>query len=371
MKRRFYIRIFALLFVLITVFSCFPFVAFANSIVPENIEISDVMEDLKKMEAYSKERYSADDTVNYCEIIDLIEFGYDYYGATSDYGLYLYIYNPSCEVIDISYSYFNRVQLRAAPVKESVSGGDVVWEKYSLVFLDKTSDNLFYKFKINVPKSYMRKPDKSQRIYEIADVEFLFEGSSSPRSVGASGKWLYSGFQEYHGSNKESAVSSLYWDSTSLMTLELEIQDASWKTNTSDKGIGWQHELSSVYFSVPDKIIKDYGNPDDIYKGLREISGVYDNGKIRGVITSDEELYDELQLHWNLNCSLYDVPIGFATEFLQYDMGDYRERYHAFNFNTELFPLQFAGMKNIPGQVYLYTYGNVLGFLEALQTLVF
>ena len=237
MKKRI-TKIIAFAILLVLCFSALPMSIFARTVVPDNIHTTNVMDDLLKMEAYSKDKFPINENADYCDIIDLIEWGYDYSGKTSDYALFLYIYNPSTKEIDTTKGYKNRIQLRSAPLEESVAGGDTPWEKYQLTFVNKSEDNLFYKFKLDVPQSYMRKPDKTKRIYQIADVEFIFKGESKSRSCGASGLWIYTGYQEYHGDGGNNTYSTLWWDSTNLLTVDLDVRSASWKTATSDKGQG-------------------------------------------------------------------------------------------------------------------------------------
>ena len=315
MKRSIYIRLTAFAFAFLMIFSCIALTVSANTAVPKSVATSDIDDDLKVMEAYlkNKNRYILDETVDYCEIFDLIEFGYDYNGRTYEYGLYLYVYNPSGKVIETNSAYKNKIQLRAAPVNEKVAGGDIEWDKYSLKYLDKTSDNVFYKFKINIPNSFMRKPDRDMRIYEIADLELFFEDEYNVRSTGAAGKWVYTGYQGYHGENITNSKSTLKWESTNLQTLDLELNQASWTTESSAKGAGWHYELSSVYFSVPDKIIKDYGDPDDVTKGLVEIDGTYENRLITGISTVDDTVYNQFGSIIGKDPTKEDLSYGFYT----------------------------------------------------------
>ena len=317
MKKRI-TKIIAFAILLVLCFSALPMSIFARTVVPDNIHTTNVTDDLLKMEAYSKDKFPINKEADYCDIIDLIEWGYDYSGKTVDYALFLYIYNPGCKEIDMSKAYKNRIQLRAAPVKETVAGGDTPWEKYQLTFVNKSENNLFYKFKIDVPQSYMRKPDKTRRIYEIADVEFIFKGETKSRSCGASGQWIYTGYQEYHDKGGSNKYSTLLWDSDNILTVDLDVKSASWKTATSDKGQGYQYEISSVYFAVPDTIIKEYGNPNDVYKGLREVEYYAENYKISGVSTKNQDFYETLEQYVNVDYNVYDVPFGFVTSPYKY-----------------------------------------------------
>ena len=215
--------------------------------------------------------------------------------------------------VDSEATFFDLHKAIQKSVKESFVGDGEDWEKFGLKFISKSSDNLFYKFKVDTSNSYMRKPDKTQRIYEIADVEIFYSGASMAKTVGCSGKWVYTGYMGYHGSNVNNAASTLYWDSTNLMTLDLDISQATWKTNTSSKGTGYQQELFSAYFSVPNSIIRDYGDQNDPTKGLVEINGYYNNLKLRGLSIMDSTLYSDLYNYRNVAAS-DSVPYGFYTD---------------------------------------------------------
>jgi len=343
MKENRILRYFSFLFTFLIIFSSFTVFASASSVVPENIDTSLVMDDLKRMEAYDADRYDVDETVDYCEIVDLIEYGYDANGSTKNYALYLYIYNPSCKKILVNNSLYSSVQLRAADADEEIAGDGNPWAKYSMTFLNCSSDNLFYKFRIDIPKSFMRMVDQNLRCYEIADVELRFVGDYISRSVGASGKWNYSGYMEYHDPTRVNTVSSLEWVSTVLQTLELELKDASWKTQTSSEGRGYQHELSSVYFAVPDKIIRDYGNTSDPHKGLRTVKGVYENYAIRGISTASDDFYELADQYRESTSNIDDIPFGFMTKPYMSLTSYYSDK----TYNIDPFPGQFEIMTSI------------------------
>ncbi len=334
--KKIYIRITSIFLLLLFCLTALPLSIFADSVVIEDIETSRIEDDLNRLQAYNNlegKEYYKDTTVDYCEILDFIEYGYNYWGYTDEYSLYLYLYNPSGKEIDVSSVLKNRIQLRVARVNETVAGGDTEWEKVGLNFLDSTDDFVIYKFKVDVPRSYM--PADSQRIYEIADIEITFLNERL-RSVGSGGKWIYTGYMDGRGPEGL----PLSWSSSNLLTVELELHQASWKTETSAKGPGWQQELSSVYFSVPDHIIKDYGDKNDFTKGLVEVKGVYDNYHLNGFFTNDLELNVLFNSYCGKNSYSNDIPFGFYTDEhiitvtpLKADIDFY--------FNREKFPIQF------------------------------
>ena len=107
----------------------------------KSIASSDVLSDLEKMyfdgKKFDKLFYPRIPGADYVLLLNFFEYGYN---ATSskDYGLYLYIYNPSGKFISDSSK--NKIQL-------SVSQLDYYY-KYSLDLVSRSEDNLFLKFKV-------------------------------------------------------------------------------------------------------------------------------------------------------------------------------------------------------------------------------
>lgn len=314
MKYRKIFRSITFLFAAILILMSVPSTAFAaDASAVEKIQASDVYEDLRIM-GFDMSKYSKDETAEHISLIDFLEFGFDYNGSTSKYGLYVYIYNPSGKSIDV-YSTKNKISLQATKPDGTESG----FSNYRLVYLDSNEDKSLYKFKVNVPQSFMLKLSKTQRQYEIGDIELKYEGENH-KSYGAGGLWIYYGYQAYCGLDRTSSASTLKYTATELQTIELEIHPASWKTETSDKGEGYQYELSSVYFSVPNSIIRQYGDFNDATKGLRAVKGEYSQYKVNGVLTSNSSFYEDLYSSIGKAVSNKDNEINYSFLTEAYDM---------------------------------------------------
>lgn len=378
MKQKKIYKVISLLFVFVMLFLSVPSVVFAEKVSDiERMSSSDVVEDLETMK-FDLSKYPQDLTADYITILDFVEFGFDFSGNTSRYALYVYIYNPSCREIDIK-SLRNTIQIQTSTAAGIGSG----YRKYILEHCDHTTDEgkefLFYKFKIDVPQSYMNKPTKVNRIYEIADIDIFYKDASDPESFGAGGKWTYTGYQAYCGVNPSSSVSTLSYAYEELFTLKLDLNPATWKTNTSEKGEGYRYELFSVYFSVPNWVIEKYGNKKDILKGLYSVQGSYTEYKLNGLITPYEELYETLLMYSGDSLSEWEMPFGFVTE-AYYDSIRGGSS-HSFGFNTSKFVqlnnLYSADIKNQLtkyGAVFHSTYDGCLSsqskFYQAIKDLI-
>ena len=113
------------------------------------------------------------------QVLLLTEFCYSYEpDRQSDYGLYLYVWNPQGLQFDVS-SGRNAVEIAC---------GDGRPEKYPLEFLNRSEradyEGLFYKFKVTL--SAAQKGDvladlnASERVYHVSGVELLGQGGVNP-----------------------------------------------------------------------------------------------------------------------------------------------------------------------------------------------
>ena len=217
-------RIVSLLFVIITVFLCLPLNVSAAS----SIDATDVMFDLEEMNidlsAYKKD--TSDDKG--AKLMYFLEYGYDANNNQSDYGLYLYVYNPTCEEI-LTSSPYNTLQLSGVSADGSYS------RKYKLLFLSKSSDasgedrkNLYYKFKVDIDSDFLAqaKFDNHRRTYKLVDLELQYPGELNPRLTRIENEYTCTGFQPYHNADR-SEVSNHSTTWCNLETTRVELHPAS------------------------------------------------------------------------------------------------------------------------------------------------
>ena len=314
MSKRRYIRAFCALFFLIFCFLSFPIAALTEIPDLESIDESFVLDDLEKFGVDYSE-YPKDVNADFGQILYFLEFGYDYSGNTEDYGLYVYYYNPSGRRIQFS-SNSNRIIISP---KASLGTTVTSWSKYPLTVVNSTTDepynNVFYKFRVDgIGAEFMKQLSRDARYYDIVEIEVHYEGETRANAYGAGGEYRFTGFMPYCGPDR-SPKNTLWQDVTDRLTIDLDLHSTTWKTATSDKGAGYAYEVFSVYFSVPDTIINDYGDKNDPTKGLVAVEGVYEEYKINGLVTPDSHIYEDA-----LECIGKDprkvyLPIGFCTDY--------------------------------------------------------
>lgn len=190
------------------------------------------------------------------QIISFIEFGYSYYASKqADYGLYVYVYNPQQLAFDTD-TERNKVQLKC---------GGFGWKTYSLRFLNYSEEvgyeGRFYKFEVNLKdedkSTILKGLDGYERVYEISGITLSYKQQLTEYTVAQ--KYTYKGFAKGYGSElAESDTLSCIVDGFDKY-LSLDVHDTFFRGNGTNGKKYIQDTLHSVYFSVPNKIIEEYG----------------------------------------------------------------------------------------------------------------
>ena len=355
------IRVFSFAIVILMLLLSIPIPIFSETVRPSDIAKTDIMDDLKVLEAYvgHEDEFLKNAELDYCDIIEFLEMGYSY--DNNKKALYwIYVYNPSGKAI-VTDSGENLISIMAGTTGES---NPKPIRKYKLSFHSKSDDNVFYKFKVLGDNTFEAEVEKGVRHYTITDLEFQYEGTTDGVSVKCSGLWSYSGYDVNCGRGGTNQKSTLEWKSTNIVTLELDLNPASWKSVSSDKGYGYSYELHSVYFAVPDEIIKKYGDPDDAYKGLVQVDGTYENYKLSGISTTNDSFYTQAMNCGSVDCDVSSVDFGFKTaEHLHNNLLGKQYFDVMYGYNSKAFPLQMSYCQNylygIWVDKYLSTFGNV------------
>jgi len=277
-------------FLIVLVTLCSLFVVPVQATLPDAIDISPVKEDLSSF-GIDTSKYFCDPSLDihnkdegYVQLLYFLEYGYTYSGTKSEYGLYLYLYNPSGKPLDVTEGNF--VQIKVA---------DQPWCKLPLELCNYYSeDNLypFYKFKVGGMWQFASVVSRDLRVYEISGVEVNFQGETNSIDYPVSYKYSVSGFMNHCGPNRDD-TNTLHTDVDDIRTVTLKLGSATWKTQTSDKGAGYAHEMFSAYFNVPNWVIREYGDENDPFKGLRTVTGTYEEYLINGLLTTNTDLYTD------------------------------------------------------------------------------
>lgn len=221
-----------------------------------NFDSSYVLDDL-----YSSKEFNISDypksTTNTPEIISFTEYGYDKDKNYSNYGIYIYIYNPQLNDFSLD-SIYNKIQIAI---------NNNAYFKYTLKFLSKSDDSKFIKFKVNLTDEekarFTSELNSIKRIYKVSGLELKSKNSSnaidyfafnSSKQLG--GIYQFSGYSKGYGSD----TSTLTCNVEDLETLQLNVKSTYYRTNSSSLGYGHQNQLDSVYFNVPKTTLEKYGS---------------------------------------------------------------------------------------------------------------
>jgi hypothetical protein len=245
------------------------------------------------------------------EMIHFAEYGYSYFPSSmSNFGLYVYIYNPSLQNIVTSTN--NRIQMASAYYGDHVTQ----YEKYSLQLMSKSTGNtegLFYKFKVVLTPAQCEKlinrQNTHERRYDISGIEFFFNGQPNAKDYEIGRTYYFRGFSAGYGGQAD-APSTLETQVVGMKTLNLDVKHTWYRTETSDKGIGHQNQINTVYFSVPNNVLEEYGK-------LQKIMAEWWEYQTRPVVvTSDQKIYNNLSPKVGQNVLHND---DYFSLYLQYD----------------------------------------------------
>lgn len=238
------------------------------------------------------------------------------------YELFFYVYNPSCLSV-VESSKRDAVQLSLSNALE------LGYHKFDLYFVDQSDDGRFLKFCIwdyQFPDPY---PDNGVE-YE----HFSFYLGDNVR------KYLVSGFEieteekglvEYSIANEYTFTGSCYagnleFTNRELTVLKLDVHSTFFRTETSSKGWGYQNQLDSVYFSIPNSVLDYYGEVYAIHFDMtkKRVNGITHGDSLALFFTSKSRTGLPLTAYGsfvdtNLRYGLQDLNYAWYSLRLQND----------------------------------------------------
>lgn len=258
-----------------------------------NIDGTNVLDDLTGSTIGGKEFDIADypyDEKGKTQVISFSEYCYSYYSnKQGNFGLYVYVYNPNGIAFDESTGR-NKIQFSA--------DGGKTYDKYTLQFLNYSHgadcEGLFYKFKVVFTdaqrKAVLNALDSERRVYKISGIELSSGGGNVVEYVVAQ-TYEYTGFAEGYGAFEGSADSlSCKVDGLSLY-LTLDVHSTYYRPNGTNGGAYAQDTLHSVYFSVPNKLIEEYGE-------MTAVHATWLNARTSPIfVTGDETVYNAVRAY--------------------------------------------------------------------------
>lgn len=246
---------------------------------------TDVLDDLQSSvlngEKFDLEDYPHTDNHD-PQIISFIEFCYSYSPKKqSDYGLYVYVYNPQDIAFDTD---TDRNKIELSYIKDE-------YAKYNLQFLNYSAksgyEGRFYKFKVILSaeqKSVILKSlNQNERIYEVIGIELSAKNVVTDYSCLQT--YTYSGYALGYGSElaTENTLTCKVDGVDKFLTLDVH---STYYRPKGFNGEGYtQDTLHSVYFAVPNKIVDSYGELTAVHatwlNALTNTVFVTGNSKVR------------------------------------------------------------------------------------------
>ena len=331
MRNKIYVVLLALLMLISSFFSMGFTSARADSDTVKFDE-TNVMDDLRSSKNFnilSYPFYVSEKPEMY--IMNVVEYCYSFdVQKQGNYGLYLYIYNPNGRNIDISEG-VNKVEMAAGYDSD---GTPNCYEKFDLKFCSKSEEEfykgLFYKFKVVDHKSLdgktiLQRVKSSARRYDISGIEILEQGKTLPVEYGVGGTYTFTGYAEGYGALV--TENSLTCEVKELETIQLEVHKTNFRTG--EYQTNHRHDLTSVYFSVPQRFFDDYGNLQKIKAEWYE----YETNPI--AVTSNTSLYNSLNEQIGKNTTTNDMPISLYSGYQQ--LVGSNGHYNSYNFGYNVY----------------------------------
>jgi len=361
------IRYASFLLALLTLFLFVPTSVYARQTHP--MDRTDVYQDLQELDVdFSKyQKDASDDTIS---IMHFVEYGYDESSDFDSYGLWVYLYNPSGR--KLSPSKLNNIQMAYV---NNVGGNTSLYQKYQLEISNWSTKNgfeyVFYKMRVKGVGSFVGNLKKHLRTYCISGFEILEADGIQVRDYFFNASFSFSGFGK--GFSKLSS-DTLQCNVEVMDTARATLEPASWKSVSSSEGAGHHHEVFSVYFAIPNRYIRKYGNPEDgSLKGLQWVHGSYWEYDINGIVSEHREAVETIneyagtslssQVQYS-NYSSDSVPFAYYTgrTATQSGMNSYETRItynYSFNRGTTYAPLWLC-TDDTPGNKVFVQSNNII-----------
>lgn len=301
--------------------------AAAASDVVSQYESSNVLDDLQGMtidgEKFDITEYYFDKGKN-LQLLSFVEFGYSFIGNQEDYGLYVYVYNP------------RGLDLTANPGQNQISlkcGDAESYKPYHLDYLNRSTkegyEGLFYKFKIALTAAQraeiLQSLDKSARVYDVSEIELSSVGNWNATAYKVANVYTYTGYAKGYGAVSDEK-STLKCSSKDSVTLSLDVHGAAYRPKgTNGKNSYTQDMLHSVYFSIPNSYINEYGDMTAVHaKWLNALtapifvtgnSTVYNDLKKHIGQEVNPETYSDMSFYYTFRSNLadYSFSVGSTT----------------------------------------------------------
>lgn len=198
------------------------------------------------------------------------------------------------------------------------------YEDFNIVCVSKTTGdyaNLFYKFKVLDPsKELLSAAQKYESVngcrrYDIAGVYLKTDKSDVTLDTNIGRSFKCSGYMATYGENANNP-STFVCKVDVLETLDLKVYQTSYLTGVSSAGAYHHNNVSSVYFSIPQRVFDKYGSLWEIYAQW------YECKTAPILVTSNQTLYQKALVnnHYSLSASasdgdFYDKDVDYIFQY--------------------------------------------------------
>lgn len=282
-------------------------------------------------------------------IINFVEYCYSFkINMQSNYGLYIYFYNPQALNIDTT-SKSNKIQIATAYEKDNDGNLKATfYEKFDLKFCSRSEEsnfkNLFYKFKIVDRKgldgkTLVQRVNSNERRYDISGVELMTKEQTNAIDYGVGGTYKFTGYAKGYGADS-SAESNLLCEVRDLETIFLDLAGKTdgvdkrtyWRSNSSSLGKNHQNQLNSVFFAIDNSVLEKYGYT------LQKIKAEWWEYKTRPTVVIDNlKIYNDLLKYSGVKIDEnYDRNRGYILNYYKTVMQGYNE--YGWSWNGDLHP---------------------------------
>ena len=266
--------------------------------------------------------YPADENGRHFLLDDVgfMEYGYSESAFIVDnyFGIYLYVYNPTEREVSTRAG-ANVVNMAT---EYDAEGEPTNYENVPITVLDHTENYRFYKFRITDSSAiytranlYARAHDGVRR-YDIAGIQLWFLGDQNAtdsfterneKSVTYRCTGYAAGCDE-DGSEE----STLKIQRDKLESVTLDVQHTFYRSATSDKGVDYQNQVDSVFFTVPQHLFDEYGT-------LQRIKAEWWEFQTKEIVViSNEEYYNKILPYVGVAAGKpdnYKDDVGFSLTY--------------------------------------------------------
>ena len=282
------------------------------------LDQTSILDDLEEVDlsAYPKNESGTVTLLNFAE------FGYAQIPSDSDFGIYLYVYNPTERELSERIG-ANTVNMAVA---YDEAGAPTEYSNLSLTVIDRTDNFRFYKFRVTDGAAIEARAREyaaahGERRYDVVGIQLWGKGSASAdeaKDNAISATYYFSGYSAGFdvGGSEESTLTCR---TDKLETVPLRIHSTYYRQDSiNGNGAGHHNQLSSVYFAIPKDKIQTYGM-------LYAVKCSWDERRTTPIIvTNRADVYELVNTHLGISSNeIKDSALGIGDDLIASTAGLY------------------------------------------------